>query len=154
MRSSAQARLTVTTSHYAELKEWASAADGAANAATAIDPDSSEPLYTVTLGRPGTSHALQTAERLGLPRDDRRGCAGLDRPRAAAGRRARRGGRGGGARGAGRSSPPPPRSGRRRRRHAGRPQRAAEGLQDEIEQVRSSAAAERQRALDARPRRS
>ena len=61
-----QARLTVTTSHYAELKEWASATDGAANAATGIDPDSYEPLYTVALGRPGTSHALQTAERLGL----------------------------------------------------------------------------------------
>ena len=62
-----QARLTVTTSHYAELKEWASAADGAANAATGVDPDTYEPLYTITLGRPGTSHALQTAERLGLP---------------------------------------------------------------------------------------
>ena len=62
-----QARLTVTTSHFAELKEWASAADGAANAATGIEPETNEPLYTVTLGRPGTSHALQTAERLGLP---------------------------------------------------------------------------------------
>ncbi len=62
-----QARLTVTTSHYAELKEWASAAAGAANAATAIDLDNNEPLYRVMLGRPGTSHALQTAERLGLP---------------------------------------------------------------------------------------
>ena len=64
---STQARLTVTTSHYAELKEWASATDGAANAATGIDPASHEPLYTVSLGRPGTSHALRTAERLGLP---------------------------------------------------------------------------------------
>ena len=66
-RLASQARLTVTTSHFAELKEWASAADGAANAATGIDPETNEPLYTVTLGRPGTSHALQTAERLGLP---------------------------------------------------------------------------------------
>jgi DNA mismatch repair protein MutS2 len=66
-RLATQARLTVTTSHYAELKEWASATDNAANAATGIDPESNEPLYTVTLGRPGTSHALQTAERLGLP---------------------------------------------------------------------------------------
>ena len=61
-----QARLTVTTSHYAELKEWASATEHVANAATGIDPESHEPLYTVTLGRPGTSHALRTAERLGL----------------------------------------------------------------------------------------
>ena len=66
-RLAGQARLTVTTSHYAELKEWASAAEGAANAATAIDPESHEPLYAISLGRPGTSHALRTAERLGLP---------------------------------------------------------------------------------------
>src|SRR5207248_8934964 len=40
------------------------------NAATALDPDSSEPPYRITLGRPGTSHALQTAERLGLDASD------------------------------------------------------------------------------------
>jgi DNA mismatch repair protein MutS2 len=61
-----QARLTVVTTHYPELKEWASATDGAANAATGLDPETHEPLYRITLGRPGTSHALQTAERLGL----------------------------------------------------------------------------------------
>jgi DNA mismatch repair protein MutS2 len=65
-RLARQARLTVATTHYAELKEWASAADGAANAATAIDPETHEPLYRLALGRAGTSHALQTAERLGL----------------------------------------------------------------------------------------
>jgi DNA mismatch repair protein MutS2 len=66
-RLAGQARLTVTTSHYAELKEWASGADGAANAATGLDPETNEPLYEIVLGRPGTSHAVQTAERLGLP---------------------------------------------------------------------------------------
>ena len=65
-RAAAQARLTVATTHYAELKEWASASDAATNAATAIDPETHEPRYRVTLGRAGTSHALQTAERLGL----------------------------------------------------------------------------------------
>ena len=60
------ARLTVVTTHYPELKEWASATDGVANAATAFDPETHEPLYRVALGRPGTSHALETAERLGL----------------------------------------------------------------------------------------
>src|SRR6185437_2773614 len=65
-RLAAQARLTVATTHYAELKEWASASDGATNAATAIDPVTHEPRYRLTLGRAGTSHALQTAERLGL----------------------------------------------------------------------------------------
>src|SRR6478609_5416573 len=65
-RLAQQARLTVVTTHYPELKEWASARDDAANAATALDPATQAPLYTITLGRPGTSHALQTAERLGL----------------------------------------------------------------------------------------
>src|SRR6476661_128695 len=64
-----QARLTVVTTHYPELKEWASASDEVANAATSFDPDTGEPLYRVDLGRPGTSHALRIAERLGLDAD-------------------------------------------------------------------------------------
>ena len=65
-RLAERARLTVVTTHHPELKEWASASDGAANAATALDSVTHAPLYRVVLGRPGTSHALQTAERLGL----------------------------------------------------------------------------------------
>jgi DNA mismatch repair protein MutS2 len=65
-RFAGQARLTIVTTHYPELKDWASARDDAANAATALDPESHEPLYRIALGRPGTSHALATAERLGL----------------------------------------------------------------------------------------
>ncbi len=61
-----QARLTVVTTHYPELKEWAGATARAANAATELDPESGRPSYRLTLGRPGISHALQTAERLGL----------------------------------------------------------------------------------------
>jgi DNA mismatch repair protein MutS2 len=61
-----RARLTVVTTHHPELKEWASATEGAANAATIVDPATHAPLYRIVLGRPGTSHALQTAERLGL----------------------------------------------------------------------------------------
>ena len=62
----AQARLTLVTTHYPELKEWASATDGAANAATGFDAETHAPLYRVVLGRPGTSQALNIAERLGL----------------------------------------------------------------------------------------
>ncbi|MGI9112557.1 MAG: endonuclease MutS2 [Gaiellaceae bacterium] len=65
-RLAEQARLTIVTTHYPELKEWASATEGAANAATGLDPETHAPLYRVALGRPGISHALQTAERLGL----------------------------------------------------------------------------------------
>jgi DNA mismatch repair protein MutS2 len=65
-RLARQARLTVVTTHYPELKEWASARDDAVNAATSLDPETNTPNYRITLGRPGISHALQTAERLGL----------------------------------------------------------------------------------------
>jgi DNA mismatch repair protein MutS2 len=68
-RLTSQARLTVVTSHFAELKEWAAASSDAANAATGFDPDTDRPLYRVEIGRPGTSHALRIAERLGLPTD-------------------------------------------------------------------------------------
>ena len=65
-RLASQARLTVVTTHYPELKEWASATEDVANAATGFDPDTHAPLYRIALGRPGTSHALRIAERLGL----------------------------------------------------------------------------------------
>jgi DNA mismatch repair protein MutS2 len=68
-RLARQARLTVVTTHFPELKEWASATDGVDNAATAFDLETGDPLYEVTLGRPGTSHALRIAERLGLAAD-------------------------------------------------------------------------------------
>ena len=65
-RLAGQARLTVVTTHYGELKEWASARDGVANAATGFDVEADTPLYRLALGRPGTSHALRISERLGL----------------------------------------------------------------------------------------
>lgn len=65
-RLAEQARLTVVTTHYSELKEWASTTEGVSNAATGLDPATHEPLYRIALGRPGISHALQIAERLGL----------------------------------------------------------------------------------------
>ncbi|HET8605851.1 MAG TPA: hypothetical protein VFL66_02365 [Gaiellaceae bacterium] len=99
-RLASQARLTVVTTHFAEVKEWASARDDVANAATGFDVETDTPLYRLALGRPGTSHALRVAERLGLDpavvADARAG-----RPGAAARLRARRGGGDGGARRAG-----------------------------------------------------
>jgi DNA mismatch repair protein MutS2 len=68
-RLATQARLTVVTTHYGALKEWASATEDVENAATGFDPETDEPLYRIALGRPGTSHALRIAERLGLDRD-------------------------------------------------------------------------------------
>jgi DNA mismatch repair protein MutS2 len=65
-RLARQARLTAVTTHHPELKEWASATDEVANAGTGFDPETHAPLYRPALGRPGASHALQIAERLGL----------------------------------------------------------------------------------------
>ena len=60
------AALTITTTHYAEVKQWASATPGALNGAVGFDPETLAPTYTLTLGRPGPSHALEIARRLGL----------------------------------------------------------------------------------------
>jgi DNA mismatch repair protein MutS2 len=145
-RLAEQARLTVATSHYPELKEWASATPGAANAATGFDAETHAPLYRVALGRPGTSHALQIAERLGLPSDlvaDARARVAPERLRVAellaeaeaAEQEARDAGAGALA----------------ERDAAARARRASEDrereLLAEVEQVRASAQAERERAV-------
>jgi DNA mismatch repair protein MutS2 len=85
-RLARQARLTVVTTHYPELKEWASATDRVANAATGFDPETDAPLYRIALGRAGTSHALRIAERLGLDAavvDDARALVTPERARTA-----------------------------------------------------------------------
>ncbi len=66
---SQRAALTVTTTHYAEVKQWASATPGALNGAVGFDAETLAPTYTLTLGRPGPSHALEIARRLGLDTD-------------------------------------------------------------------------------------
>jgi DNA mismatch repair protein MutS2 len=144
-RLAERARLTVVTTHYPELKEWASATDGVANAATALDPETHEPLYRIALGRPGTSHALDTAERLGLEPGvvaDARARVAPERLRvgellaeAEAAERAAAGLRGEAA--------------RERAEAAGEARRARERgaeLAAEIEAVRASAGQERERA--------
>ena len=109
-RLAGQARLTVTTSHYAELKEWASAAERRGQRrdrqsiprATSPSTRSSRPPRHVT--------RAPTAERLGLPAPIVAAARDRDRPGAAPRRRARgrsRVGcprRPGGARGCGRPS--------------------------------------------------
>jgi DNA mismatch repair protein MutS2 len=58
--------LVLATTHHPEVKEWASAAPGAMNAAVAVDLRNLRPLYTLVMGEPGASHALGIAEGLGL----------------------------------------------------------------------------------------
>jgi DNA mismatch repair protein MutS2 len=62
-----QGTMTVTTTHYTELKALAHATDGMQNAALDVDPVTMVPTYHLTVGIPGGSNALATASRLGLP---------------------------------------------------------------------------------------
>ena len=62
----ADGALVLATTHHPRLKEWASEASGALNAAVAVDLRNLTPLYTLQLGEPGASHALGIAEGLGL----------------------------------------------------------------------------------------
>ena len=135
------------TSHYPELKEWASATEGVANAATGFDPETEEPLYRIALGRPGASHALRIAARLGLPStlvEEARAHVAPERLRIAEllaeaetqrSERRQNGNR------------PPGRAGGGASR--GRPQARVAELEAEIGRVRASAQAERERALAA-----
>jgi DNA mismatch repair protein MutS2 len=141
-----QARLTVVTTHYPELKEWASATAGVANAATGFDPETQAPLYQVVLGRPGTSHALRIAERLGLDGEvveDARARVVPERLRIAELL--------GEAEAAERQAAGTREQAERARDEAaglaGRARQRETELAQELERVRASAAAERERAL-------
>ena len=61
------------------------APQGVENAAVGFDPDALAPTYLLALGRPGASHALQIAERLGLDRASCASARGHHRARAARG---------------------------------------------------------------------
>jgi DNA mismatch repair protein MutS2 len=145
-RLAQQARLTLVTTHYPELKEWASATDGVANAATGFDTETHAPLYQVALGRPGTSHALQIAERLGLdPRVVLDARSRIEPARLATAELLAE------AEAAERDAAEAREAAARQREHiawlANRAQELNDELQAEIEKVRSSAAREREAAL-------
>jgi len=58
---------TVTT-HYPEIKDFATRTPGVINARMAFDRESLMPLYRLEIGEAGESCALHIAERLGMPR--------------------------------------------------------------------------------------
>ncbi|MCG6947845.1 MAG: Smr/MutS family protein [Acidobacteria bacterium] len=61
--------MTVVTTHLAAIALYASSADGMDNAAMEFDEDSELPTYTLSIGRPGRSRALEIASRMGVSED-------------------------------------------------------------------------------------
>ena len=62
------ARAIITT-HYGKLKEYSYSTEGVENASMDFDSNTYEPTFHLIIGVPGTSNALQIAERLGLDKD-------------------------------------------------------------------------------------
>ncbi|HEX9794704.1 MAG TPA: hypothetical protein VGC54_12045 [Planctomycetota bacterium] len=65
----ARGALVVATTHLGSLKLFSLDVDRAENASMEFDPVSLEPRYRLLVGVPGASHALEVAQRLGLPAD-------------------------------------------------------------------------------------
>lgn len=75
---------TMATTHYGQLKSFAYAASGIANASVSFDPDTLAPTFRLSIGVPGSSNALAIAARLGLEDgivERARGLIGEDRVR-------------------------------------------------------------------------
>lgn len=57
----------VITTHYNNIKHFAQEADGISNAAMLYDQHQMQPLFTLQIGRPGSSFAVEIARKTGLP---------------------------------------------------------------------------------------
>jgi len=57
------------TTHYSNLKSFAEDHEGCKNAAMRFDMVKLEPLYELDIGRPGSSFALEIAQKSGIPGD-------------------------------------------------------------------------------------
>ena len=64
----ARRTLCVATTHHGALKSFASEAAGARNASMAFDEETLKPRFTLLVGVPGRSRAIQVAERFGMDR--------------------------------------------------------------------------------------
>ncbi len=57
----------VITTHYTNLKHFASSSEGIENAAMMYDSSKMEPLFQLDIGKPGSSFAFEIARKIGLP---------------------------------------------------------------------------------------
>jgi DNA mismatch repair protein MutS2 len=59
----------VLTTHYTNLKHFASLTNGIVNGAMAFDNHLMQPLFQLTIGKPGSSFAFEIARKIGLPEE-------------------------------------------------------------------------------------
>ena len=57
----------VITTHYANIKYFASGTEGIANGAMLFDVQQIKPLFRLETGKPGSSFAIEIARKIGLP---------------------------------------------------------------------------------------
>ena len=57
----------VITTHYSNLKHFASSAEGIVNGAMLFDNVKMQPLFELSIGKPGSSFAFEIAAKIGLP---------------------------------------------------------------------------------------
>ncbi len=57
----------VITTHYANIKYYASSTEGIANGAMMFDVQNIRPLFKLETGKPGSSFAIEIARKIGLP---------------------------------------------------------------------------------------
>jgi MutS2 family protein len=65
----ANSATVIATTHISQIKEFAEKTPGFENACMEFDIDSLKPLYKLSIGRPGESHAFKIALRLGVDRN-------------------------------------------------------------------------------------
>ncbi|MFR9565259.1 MAG: Smr/MutS family protein [Rikenellaceae bacterium] len=57
----------VITTHYSNIKYYASSTSGIANGAMSFDVQNIRPLFRLEMGKPGSSFAIEIARKIGLP---------------------------------------------------------------------------------------
>lgn len=59
----------IITTHYANIKYYASNTEGIANGAMMFDVQNIRPLFRLEIGKPGSSFAIEIARKIGLPEE-------------------------------------------------------------------------------------